>query len=78
MFGTPGQGVHSIRFFGIAVVDVLFTILAAVVFDYWIEGQNTVRGVLKMCAALFLLGIFAHRLFCVNTAVNKAIFGVIH
>jgi hypothetical protein len=28
-------------------------------------------------AGLFLLGIALHRLFCVNTTVNKALFGVV-
>ena len=30
--GEPGKGVHSIRVFNIAVVDVLFTIILALVF----------------------------------------------
>jgi hypothetical protein len=66
VFGLPNQGVHSYRLFGFAVVDVSATILAAVVLSYYTQWNLglTVLG-------MFLLGIVAHKLFCVETALNK-------
>jgi hypothetical protein len=72
IFGKEGEGPHSYRLFNIAVVDVLLTIIGAAVIAY-IAGWNFWITLL----ATFLTGIFAHRLFCVNTTVNKMIFGEI-
>jgi hypothetical protein len=69
VFGLPNQGVHSYRLFGFAVVDVSATILAAVVLSYYTQWNLglTVIG-------MFLLGIVAHKLFCVETTLNKLLF----
>lgn len=55
-----------------AVVDVMLTILAG----YLISRAFRV-SFLWVCVVLFILGIVMHRLFCVNTTVNKMIFGVV-
>lgn len=72
IFGNPSEGVHSTRIFGVAAVDLILTILAAVMISkyYKIDLLNTT-------IVIFLIGIIAHRLFCVNTTINKAIFGTI-
>ena len=72
IFGKEGEGVHSIRVANLAVVDVMLTILAG----YLISRAFRV-SFLWVCVVLFILGIVMHRLFCVNTTVNKMIFGVV-
>jgi hypothetical protein len=67
--GKPGQGIHSYRLFGVAIVDVLFTIFAAIIIAYF-SKYNFV----KILISLFILGIILHRLFCVRTTVDKLLF----
>ena len=71
MFGKVGKGLHRFRGPGnIAIVDVVMTIILAYVFKLYFV--NTHYGlILVLC---FLLGIFAHRLFCVKTTVDKILF----
>lgn len=72
IFGKPGTGAHSYRVLNIAVVDVVFTILGAILI-WWFSGYP----LYWVLFALFILGIVAHRLFCVNTTINKLIFGTV-
>ena len=70
IFGKPKEGVHSLRFMNIAIVDFLLTILLAV-FIAKFFNINIFAAVLST----FLLGIAAHRIFCVKTTVDSALFG---
>ena len=70
IFGLPGQGVHAVRFLGIAVIDVTLTLLAA-----WAIAHFAGVPFWLAFASLVLLGILLHRWFCVNTALNVALFG---
>lgn len=69
LFGRPREGAHAYRVFDVAVVDVVATIVVAFIiarvfgFVFW-----------KSLVALFLLGIISHRIFCVETTVDKLIF----
>jgi uncharacterized membrane protein len=69
IFGRPREGAHAYRVFDIAVVDVTATILLAFIISrvfsltFW-----------KSLVALFLIGILAHRAFCVRTTVDKLVF----
>lgn len=69
VFGKPGKGVHSYRFMGVAIVDVVFTILGAWLIAYFwkVNFWYTLGG-------LFLVGILMHRLFCVKTKVDEILF----
>jgi hypothetical protein len=71
LFGKLGEGAHSYRVFDIAILDVLMTCLGAYAI-YWFFPQYPYIYIL---AALFLLGILVHRLFCVRTTVDKWLFG---
>jgi len=71
MFGKPRKGIHSIRIFNIAIVDVLLTILGA----YLINLALPKYHFWSILLALFLLGIVAHRIFCVKTPIDKFLFG---
>lgn len=76
MFGEPNKGVHSYRFMGVAVVDVVMTVFFSLLFSVLYNGgkYDWKIFVYFMCG-LFLLGIVCHRLFCVKTTVDKALFG---
>lgn len=69
MFGEPNTGIHSHRLFGVAIADVIMTIIGAALFSYF-TGYN----LLYTLVILFILGIIAHRVFCVRTAVDKFLF----
>ena len=75
IFGEPNTGIHSVRFFNIAIIDVIGTIIGSLilqvfiihVFDYYIN--------LSLIALVcFSLGILLHRLFCVRTTIDKLLF----
>jgi hypothetical protein len=68
LFGEPNTGVHSIRVFGIAVVDTVLTVLAAYVIAkaYKINFWYSFLG-------LFVLGEILHYLFGTKTAFLKMI-----
>jgi hypothetical protein len=69
IFGRPREGAHAYRVFDIAVVDVAATVLVAVIISrafnlsFW-----------KSLVTLFIVGIIAHRAFCVRTTVDKILF----
>jgi hypothetical protein len=67
--GIPGKGIHSYRIFGIAVADVVMTIIAAFIIS-WLTKWNFKYTLI----ILFLLGIILHRAFCVRTTVDKLLF----
>lgn len=66
--GIPGQGIHK-HVFGIAIVDVVGTILGGWLFAYVFKYNVPIT---IFCA--FVLGIIVHKLFCVNTTLNNFIF----
>jgi len=69
ILGKVGEGVHSLRFMGLAIVDVLLTILGSYLlslifhWDFWIT-----------LVLVFILGIILHRIFCVRTTIDKILF----
>lgn len=67
--GIPGKGIHSYRLFGVAVADVIMTILGAALISYFSK-----ISFIKTLLVLFLLGIILHRIFCVRTTLDKLIF----
>ena len=69
IFGEPGKGAHSVRFMGVAVVDVVLTIIGAWLVAYWMKWN-----VGYTIAGMFALGILLHRAFCVRTTVDRALF----
>ncbi len=69
--GKPREGAHESRIpvLDVATNDVVMTIIVgisiAIIFGF--NAGNTV-------IVLFLMGILAHRLFCVRTTVDKFLF----
>lgn len=72
IFWKEGEGPHSIRLFNIAIVDLAVTIVAA----FFISKAINKNFYLTLLV-LLIIGVFIHRLFCVNTTINKLIFGEI-
>ncbi len=72
MFGAPKTGFHSFRLFDIAVNDLLGTVAVAGLITY-ISNCNF----MIILILLLVIGILMHRIFCVNTTINKKIFGEI-
>jgi hypothetical protein len=70
LFGNVNEGVHSIRLFDIAVVDVASTVLGAYIFwSYYPRYHFSL-----VLAFFFILGIISHRIFCVRTTIDKLLF----
>ncbi len=67
--GVPGKGAHSIRLGGVAIVDVILTLVCAYIIAYF-----TRTSFAWTAAGLFLLGIILHRLFCVRTTIDRLLF----
>jgi hypothetical protein len=81
MLGTPGEGLHSIRIFNIAIIDVLFTFMLA----YFIYKRTNIESKTNVSwfrnshywltlGNVFILAIEFHWLFCVNTTINIMLF----
>ena len=68
IFGEPNKGIHSTRIFGVALWDVVFTTIMAFVISKLLKKKFN-----DMLLLLFILAIIIHYIFCVDTAVNKAI-----
>ena len=71
IFGKPNEEVHAYRipYVDLAAVDVVATFIFGVIFWY----------VTRYCFAyiivvLLLIGIIAHRLFCVRTKIDRCLF----
>ena len=69
IFGKPNEGIHSYRLFNIAIVDLLMTIVAALLISYLFN-----YSVIKVLIILLLMGIIFHKLYCVDTTINNMIF----
>ena len=73
LFGEVARGVHAYRIADIAVVDVIATIVVALLIHYFYPTYRF--GYILL--GLFLLGIVMHRLFCVRTKIDKLLFPLV-
>jgi hypothetical protein len=69
LLGIPNKGIHSYRFMGIAIADVIMTIIGAILISFFFKVSFVFT-----CICLFILGIILHRLFCVRTTIDKLLF----
>jgi len=69
IIGKPGEGAHSYRFLGFAVVDTVTVIIAALLVAWYFK-----LNVWYTLVGFFIAGILVHRLFCVRTTVDKLLF----
>ena len=68
IFGAPNTGLHSYRFYDIAIVDVIMTILLAYFIHYTININFTIT-----LLVLFIIAEILHYMFCVETTIIKII-----
>ncbi len=64
IFGKVKEGVHSYRIFDIAAIDVFFTILLSYIISIYSK-----YNIIIIIIILFVLSIFIHKLFCVETTI---------
>jgi len=69
LLGEPHKGIHSQRFLGVAIMDVIQSIIGAFVISYVIK-----QSFWLVLLIIFLLGITLHRIFSVRTTVDKLLF----
>lgn len=69
ILGEPNKGIHSYRLFGVAIIDVIMTILSAFFISYFLQ-----ISFVKTTIFLFIFGIILHKIFCVQTTVDKLLF----
>jgi Na+/melibiose symporter-like transporter len=69
LLGVPNKGIHSYRFMGVAIADVIMTIICAIIISFFLK-----KSLVYTCITLFILGIILHRLFCVRTTIDKLLF----
>lgn len=67
------KSAHYYRFWGLAIVDVIMTIIAAAMISYVFQSPFLYTSIF-----LFVLGILLHRLFCVRTTIDKILFPNAH
>jgi hypothetical protein len=70
IFGKEREGIHSIRLFDVAIIDVVLTVLAAFLISLYFK-----YNVFIVILLLFVLGILLHKIFCVKTKVDNILFG---
>lgn len=75
ILGEPNKGIHSVRIFNLALIDIIFTFITAFIlyksFNYIF---HTDINYFIYLIILFILGIYLHRLFCVRTTIDKLLF----
>ena len=73
ILGIPGKGIHF-RIYNIAIIDVLFTFLGAKLIQKILLRYKYELNYFVILSLLFIMGILLHKLFCVETTINKLIF----
>lgn len=74
VFGKPNNGLHSYRVAGFAIIDIVLTLLVAILICY-MRSLNSIKSVLIYFIYLMLIAVILHRIFCVNTTLNLMLFG---
>jgi hypothetical protein len=72
LFGNPNKGIHKYRILNIAIVDLVMTIILSYVISKIIN-----RSFMIILLFMFILSVFVHYIFCVNTSVMKLLFSMI-
>lgn len=69
LFGKPNAGLRKYRIFNIAMLDCAVVIVIGYLISWYFKWNLWIT-----LGGLFLLGIFAHRMFCVRTGVDQLLF----
>lgn len=67
---VPREGIHSLRLFDFAVVDIIITVVAGLL-------ASKALGVPRWASisALFVAGVVAHKALGIDTKLNTLLFG---
>jgi hypothetical protein len=68
MFGAPNTGVHSLRLFNVAVVDLLATVVVAYIITVY-----TKYPLYYTLSGLLILALAVHKIFGVESTFNKVL-----
>ena len=66
IFGEPRTGLHAIRIFDLAIVDILLTLLGAYFAKSYVK-----LSLMKTFFLMWAIGTALHILFCVKTPITK-------
>ena len=69
--GNPREGIHAAR---IPIIDLAFWDTALTILVIFIASRLGNYNFVILFIVIFLSGIIAHKLFCVNTKLNSYIF----
>jgi hypothetical protein len=69
IFGIVNKGVHKYKIFNIAIFDLLFTLLSALIISFYIK-----KSFITIFILLFLISIIVHRIYGIRTTVDKLLF----
>ena len=70
ILGEPGKGFHSKRIFGMALYDLIGTLIITLIWAY-IDGDNSLPNIISIFFIVFLIGEILHIIFGVDTAFIK-------
>jgi len=73
IFGKPGEGPHKHRIFGVAAVDLIGTVILAILIGMW--KRYSILETVLLFIGIMILSLILHRLFCVETTLTKKVFG---
>jgi len=73
IFGAPGTGFHSTRLFNIAIYDLIATLVIGIPILYYF-GYSIIGSI----AILMVISYVVHKLFCVDTTINKYVDRILH
>lgn len=71
ILGVPREGIHAIRVFDYAIIDIIMTFIGAVIISYFYK-----INLIFMFLYLFILGQYLHILFCVETKFVSTFFNL--
>lgn len=74
IFGKPKKGIHKYRLFGLAIMDVIMTIIGSFIVKLILEYFDYNYHYFCILLFFFLMGIILHRLFCIRTTIDKILF----
>lgn len=67
---VPRTGIHAIRLFDFAIVDIIMSLAAAALISYVVKIRLWISVLLVLLAA-----IITHRVLRINTKLNVILFG---
>jgi hypothetical protein len=71
--GVPYKGIHKQRLFGVAMNDLLMTLIGSLIFSYIFKTKP-----LYTISIIFLTGVILHLLFCVDTSFTLFLKKIFH